>query len=244
MVLYSGQCGKTHHPVRQNPPKLGHLYTNCDMNGQAKPPAPSPRDNPLNRAQFLLLSPDLDHVPPDLGLEVAFAGRSNAGKSSALNALVGQKALARTSKTPGRTQALVFFALDEQRRLVDLPGYGYAKVSASLKAQWSKTLDNFLNQRRALRGLVLVMDSRHPLTAFDQQMLSWCQAQSMPLLILLSKADKLRRAEAQTTLAGINQSLIGLRQVTVQLFSIHEPLWIEQARATVVGWLGLNHQGL
>ncbi|MBI3560923.1 MAG: YihA family ribosome biogenesis GTP-binding protein [Gammaproteobacteria bacterium] len=214
------------------------------MNGQAKPPAPSPRDNPLNRAQFLLLSPDLDHVPPDLGLEVAFAGRSNAGKSSALNALVGQKALARTSKTPGRTQALVFFALDEQRRLVDLPGYGYAKVSASLKAQWSKTLDNFLNQRRALRGLVLVMDSRHPLTAFDQQMLSWCQAQSMPLLILLSKADKLRRAEAQTTLAGINQSLIGLRQVTVQLFSIHEPLWIEQARATVVGWLGLNHQGL
>ena len=223
-----------------NPPNLGHLYTNCSMSGQAKHPAAGTRRNPLQPTQFLLLSPDLEHVPPDDGYEVAFAGRSNAGKSSAINALVGHKGLARTSKTPGRTQALVFFAVDEQRRLVDLPGYGYAKVAAAIKQQWQNTLDRFLSQRQALQGIVLLMDCRHPLTDFDHQMIDWCQSQSLPLLILLSKADKLTRTEAQSTLAKVNKALTGHGAVQAQLFSITQPPTIEQARQVISDWLRIS----
>lgn len=209
------------------------------MSGQAKPPNTSQAKNPLQHTRFVLLSPDMDHVPPDSGWEVAFAGRSNAGKSSAINALVGHKGLARTSKTPGRTQALVFFAVDEERRLIDLPGYGYAKVSADLKAQWHRTLDTFLNQRQALRGMILLMDSRHPLAEFDWQMLHWCQSKALPLLILLSKADKLTRREAHATLNKVNQELTGVKNVIVQLFSTEQPVAIEQARDVIAGWLEL-----
>ncbi len=209
------------------------------MSGQAKPPNTSQAKNPLQHTRFMLLSPDMDHVPLDSGREVAFAGRSNAGKSSAINALVGHKGLARTSKTPGRTQALVFFEVDEQRRLIDLPGYGYAKVSANLKAQWHHTLDTFLNQRQALRGMILLMDSRHPLTEFDWQMLHWCQSKALPLLILLSKADKLTRREAHATLNKVNQELTGVKDVIVQLFSTAQPASIEQAREVIANWLAL-----
>lgn len=209
------------------------------MSGQAKHPKASRPHNPLQGAQFLLLSPDLLHVPPDEGMEIAFAGRSNAGKSSAINALVGHKGLARTSKTPGRTQALVFFSVDEHRRLVDLPGYGYAKVAAEVKRQWQQTLDSFLSHRQALRGIVLLMDIRHPLTEFDWQMLDWCQAKSLPLLILLSKADKLTRAKAQSSLREVNQELTNYQNVTLQLFSVEQPEAIDTARASIAQFLEL-----
>jgi GTP-binding protein len=152
-------------------------------------------DNPLRGAAFVLAAHRLDQLPPDTGAEVAFAGRSNAGKSSALNALAGQAALARTSKTPGRTQQLVVFALPDGRRLVDLPGYGYAKVPPTLREHWKREIDAYLRGRHCLRGLVLIADIRHAPAAFDRQMLAFCAAIGMPCVVLLSKADKLPRAQ-------------------------------------------------
>ncbi len=149
--------------------------------------------NPLyRRARFLVAAAHPRQFPSDEGLEVVFAGRSNAGKSSAINRLCGQKSLARTSKTPGRTQQIVFFDLDGHRRLVDLPGYGYAKVPEREKRHWGQLIEGYLQRRRALRGVVLVMDIRHPLKPFDVQMLEWCAAMDLPALVLLSKADKLK----------------------------------------------------
>lgn len=179
------------------------------------------------------------HVPPDNGLEVAFAGRSNAGKSSALNTLCGQKSLARTSKTPGRTQQLVFFELDKTRRLVDLPGYGYAKVSNKMQQEWERTLDEFLETRQSLKGLVLVMDSRHPLKEFDRQMLEWCAYKGMPVLVLLTKADKLKKGPAQSTLLQVQKALQALPDVTVQLFSSLKNLGVREARQHICHWLEL-----
>ena len=210
------------------------------MPGQVKHTRDHKLRNPLQSARFILLSPDMAHVPPDSGYEVAFAGRSNAGKSSAINALTGQKALARTSKTPGRTQALVFFALDDERRLVDLPGYGYAKVAAQVKQRWHQTLDAFLNHRQALRGIVLLMDIRHPLTEFDQQMIEWCHAQSLPLLILLSKTDKLTKGAAHATLQQVNRALTAYDKITIQLFSVQHAAGIEQARHHIAHWLEIE----
>ncbi|MEZ5673031.1 MAG: ribosome biogenesis GTP-binding protein YihA/YsxC [Thiotrichaceae bacterium] len=135
--------------------------------------------NLYHQAQFLLSAPELKYLPEDVGFEIAFAGRSNSGKSSAINTIVEQKSLARTSKTPGRTQQLVLFSLDAQRRLVDLPGYGYAKVPLAVKLHWQKTLEQYLQTRQCLCGLVLMMDIRHPMTEFDQQMLAWCERMNM-----------------------------------------------------------------
>ena len=148
--------------------------------------------NPVyHQAQFINSAPRLQDAPPDQGMEIAFAGRSNAGKSSAINTLVQQNALARVSKTPGRTQLLNFFAIDDQRKLVDLPGYGYAKVPEAIKKDWQQMMENYLKNRKALCGIVLVMDIRHPLTEFDWQMINWCEHSNLPLHILLTKADKL-----------------------------------------------------
>lgn len=155
-------------------------------------------DNPLRGAAFVLAAHRLDQLPADAGVEVAFAGRSNAGKSSAINALTGQSRLARTSATPGRTQQLVVFALPDGRRLIDLPGYGYAKVPTALRDHWRQAIDAYLRKRQCLRGLVLIADIRHALTEFDRQMLAFCAASGMPCLMLLSKADKLSRAQART----------------------------------------------
>src|SRR5574344_3130863 len=150
--------------------------------------------NPLpglcQKAQFLISAARVDQCPPDEGLEVAFVGRSNSGKSSALNTLT-RASLARTSKTPGRTQLLNFFALDEDRRLVDLPGYGYAKVPIPLKLHWQQHLEAYLSSRESLCGVVLMMDIRHPLTEFDRMMLDWALASRLPIHVLLTKADKL-----------------------------------------------------
>ena len=210
------------------------------MSGQANIEKFSQGHNPLQSAQFLLSAPSLQHAPADNGYEVAFAGRSNAGKSSALNVLCHQKALARTSKTPGRTQQLVFFTITDQARLVDLPGYGYAKVNARTQQQWQQLMESFLGQRDALQGIVLVMDIRHPLTPYDLQMLEWCGYHRMPLLILLTKADKLSRGAAQNTLLSVRRELAAQALCEVQLFSASKRLGVESARKLICGWLNIS----
>ncbi len=171
-------------------------------------------------AQFLTSAAKLAQCPPDAGWEVAFAGRSNAGKSSAINSLTNNKKLAKTSKTPGRTQLINFFELSESQRLVDLPGYGYAKVPLAVKREWVKQLENYLQNRRCLRGLILLMDIRHPLQPFDQQMLGWALQAAMPVHILLTKADKLKRGAAGTALLQVRDKLkANVDLVSVQLFS-------------------------
>lgn len=197
------------------------------------PPLPA-----LLRAPEFVISAHHPHQwPPDRGAEVVFAGRSNVGKSTAINAIVQRKALARTSKTPGRTQQIVFFSLAPQRHLVDLPGYGYAKVTATLKRHWEHAITRYLSERRALRGVVLVMDIRHPLTPLDQQMLGWCGDAGLPVHILLTKADKLGRAAAARTLAQVQQAFPATAPISVQLFSAQHGTGLAEARARVVGWL-------
>lgn len=172
------------------------------------------------RAQFLTSASKLSQCPPDEGWEVAFAGRSNAGKSSAINSLTGNRKLAKTSKTPGRTQLLNFFELSDCQRLVDLPGYGFAKVPQAVKREWTRQLENYLQRRQSLRGLVLLMDVRHPMQPFDQQMLTWALEASMPVHILLTKADKLKRGPAGNILLRMRSQLRPYRQLaSVQLFS-------------------------
>lgn len=188
----------------------------------------------------MLSTPDLQHAPADGGREVAFAGRSNAGKSSALNVLCQQKSLARTSKTPGRTQQLVFFQLKEDIRLVDLPGYGYAKVNAQTQHQWQALMEGYLGERQALQGIVLLMDIRHPLTDYDRQMLSWCQYHAMPVLVLLTKADKLTRGAANNTLLGVRRELATMPACQVQLFSATKHTGVDEARRQVCEWLQLS----
>lgn len=191
-------------------------------------------------ARFLISAPTLAHCPDNSGAEVAFAGRSNAGKSSAINALTRQKALARTSKTPGRTQLINFFSLgdDRDRRLVDLPGYGYAKVPESVKLEWQRHLSDYLRRRASLRGLVLLMDVRHPLSEFDQTMLGWADEQDMPVHILLTKADKLKRGPAAGALQQVRSRLREWEDlVTIQLFSSLKGQGVEELEARLDSWL-------
>jgi GTP-binding protein len=177
--------------------------------------------NPVyHQAKFINSSPHLKDTPPDVGLEIAFAGRSNAGKSSAINTLTRQNSLARISKTPGRTQMLNFFSLNDQQRFVDLPGYGYAKVPVAVKNQWHNLMETYLKKRESLCAIVLVMDIRHPLTEFDWQMVTWCQHSGLPLHILLSKSDKLTYGAAKNTLLKVQRELADTPiPVTIQLFS-------------------------
>ncbi len=195
--------------------------------------------NPLyNRARFLKSVRELDGLPPDEGREVVFAGRSNAGKSSALNAITGINGLARVSKTPGRTQLINFFMLDAHRHFVDLPGYGYAKVPAATRRHWEKTLGRFLAERRSLEGMILIMDCRHPLRDFDRQMLAWCEHRGLPVHCLLTKADKLKRGKARQTLMQVERELAELEMpVSVQLFSATRKEGIEQCHAVLDAWL-------
>jgi len=175
------------------------------------------KTNPFRIATYVLNAHELKQLPADQGIEVAIAGRSNAGKSSAINTLTDQKSLARTSKTPGRTQQIVIFELDENRRIADLPGYGYAKVPLKLKEHWRKIMARYFQTRKSLRGVVLVMDIRHPMREFDQQMLSWCESAGTPCHILLTKADKLKRGPAQSTLLKVRRDLPAI--ASAQVFS-------------------------
>lgn len=192
------------------------------------------------QARFLISAAKVDQCPEDQGYEVAFAGRSNAGKSSALNTLTHAN-LARTSKTPGRTQLLNFFSLDDERRLVDLPGYGYAKVPIPLKQHWQKHLEAYLGSRECLAGVVLMMDIRHPLTDFDRMMLDWAQASRLPIHVLLTKADKLAYGAAKNALLKVRKEVLeGWGEVaSLQLFSAPKRLGIEEAQAVLASWMGL-----
>ena len=181
--------------------------------------------------QFLTSSWQPHQFPPDEGVEVAFAGRSNAGKSSALNAITGRKDLARTSKTPGRTQLINFFALNERQRLADLPGYGYAKVPEKMRAHWRELMERYVETRASLGGIVLVMDSRHPLTEFDRQMLEWTSAQNLRTHLLLTKADKLSRGESASTLKKV-RAAVG-DAATSQLFSAVAKTGVDEARKEI-----------
>lgn len=204
---------------------------------------PMAAPNPFARAQYLLAAHNYRQLPPDGGFEVAFAGRSNAGKSSALNALCQQNALARVSKTPGRTQQLVFFGLPphEDKYLVDLPGYGYAKVPQDLQAHWQAFLEGYFGSRDALRGLVVVMDVRHPLKEYDRQMLGYAMRRGLPAHVILTKADKLGRGAAGNTLQAVRMELSRLfaDSVSVQLFSGESKQGVDELRAVVAGWLAL-----
>lgn len=183
----------------------------------------------------------MSQLPPDRGSEVAFAGRSNAGKSSAINTITGRKGLARTSKTPGRTQEINTFALDDQHRLVDLPGFGYARVPDTVKRRWQHLLNRYLEERQSLRGLVFVMDVRHPLGADDAQFLRWCKQTAMPVHVLLTKCDKLSRGPAATTLRETEAALQEFGpHVSVQLFSSTKRQGVEQARTLIADWLRIN----
>ena len=196
------------------------------------------RHNPFRQAQFVLSAPQLSQLPSDAGAEIAFAGRSNAGKSSALNAICDQTGLARTSKTPGRTQQFVIFALDDARRLVDLPGYGYAKVPEAMRAHWRKVIDAYLRQRRSLRGVVLIIDCRHPLKDFDRQMLTYCRDIGLGCHVLLTKADKLSRNQGAAALAGVQRECKAQGwPASVQLFSAPANTGLDEARMTLYALL-------
>lgn len=183
--------------------------------------------------RFLTSANKLSQLPPDLGAEVAVAGRSNAGKSSAINAITQRKGLARTSKAPGATRLLNFFELRAGRRLVDLPGYGYAKVGSDMRAHWGTLLTGYFSQRAALQGTIVVMDVRHPLTDHDQSMLELASSRGLPVHILLTKADKLGRGAGANALQAVRRQLPRDGRVTVQLFSALAGDGVGEARAAL-----------
>lgn len=194
--------------------------------------------NPLRGARFVLAAHEPRQLPADAGAEIAFAGSSNAGKSSALNALAGHGSLARTSKTPGRTQQIVVFDLPDGKRLIDLPGYGYAKVPVSLREHWRVAIDAYLNTRQSLRGLVLIADVRHALKDYDRQMLGFCAAIKLPCVVLLSKADKLSRAQALTAQHAVQREIDQLQwHARTILFSATARTGIEEARTVAAALL-------
>ncbi|MCP8690491.1 ribosome biogenesis GTP-binding protein YihA/YsxC [Marinobacterium sedimentorum] len=202
-------------------------------------------DTPIkyNSAVFNTSAARLSQCPEDAGAEVAFAGRSNAGKSSAINTLTNNSKLARTSKTPGRTQLINFFDLNVPgTRIVDLPGYGYAKVPVAMKEHWQKHLDAYLQKRGCLRGVVLVMDIRHPMKEFDEMMVGWCESTGMQLHVLLTKSDKLKRGPAQSTLLSVRKELKARLgdNVSVQTFSALKKSGIEQLHSRLNSWLQLD----
>jgi len=195
-------------------------------------------DTLFRRARFRLAAHELHQLPADAGAEVAFAGRSNAGKSSALNRICDQVGLARTSKTPGRTQQLVVFDLDAERRLIDLPGYGYAKVPTNLRDHWRELIDAYLTNRQSLRGVVLIMDSRHPLKDFDRLMLQYCRDINLACHVLMTKVDKLSRGDAAATLLSTRREMGPLCPgASIQAFSSLDRIGIDEARRVIGGWL-------
>ena len=183
--------------------------------------------------RFLTSANAVVQLPPDTGGEVAIAGRSNAGKSSAINAITGRKGLARTSKTPGATRLINFFELDPGRRLVDLPGYGYAAVAGKMREHWGTLLETYFAQRQALKGAIVVMDVRHPLTAHDEGMLDLALGRGIPVHVLLTKADKLGRGAGAAALAGVRRDVAKLPAVSAQLFSAHSGEGLAAARGAL-----------
>ncbi|WP_342606213.1 ribosome biogenesis GTP-binding protein YihA/YsxC [Pantoea agglomerans] len=186
---------------------------------------------------FVMSAPDIRHLPADTGIEVAFAGRSNAGKSSALNKLTNQKGLARTSKTPGRTQLINLFEVKEGKRLVDLPGYGYAEVPEEMKLKWQRALGEYLQKRQALKGLVILMDIRHPLKDLDRQMIQWSVESGIPVLLLLTKADKLASGARKAQLNVVREAALEfVGDVQVELFSSLKKIGVDKVRQKLDSW--------
>lgn len=203
-----------------------------------------PLSNYYHRAEFLRSVAKPSQLPDDSGYEVAFAGRSNAGKSSAINVLTNNLQLARTSKTPGRTQLINFFTLDEERRLVDLPGYGYAKVPHEVKEQWGSLLDDYLRRRDSLVGMILLMDCRHPMKAFDRQIIQWCADANIRLHILLTKSDKLKRGPASSALLTVQKELNSIfPDASVQLFSSLNKSGTDQLISVLDDWMNIEQRG-
>lgn len=194
------------------------------------------------QTSFLMSAPTFKLCPSDTGFEVAFAGRSNAGKSSAINTITNQKQLARSSKTPGRTQMINFFTVgQEDARIVDLPGYGYAAVPESMKIKWQKELEEYLVSRQSLKGLVLLSDIRHPLKYFDEQMLHWAKDGNLPVHVLLTKADKLKRGAQKATLLATKKQLQALDlPFSIQLFSALKKEGLEELSQVLGDWLQLG----
>jgi len=185
-------------------------------------------------------APDIRHLPADTGIEVAFAGRSNAGKSSALNTLTNQKGLARTSKTPGRTQLINLFEVKEGKRLVDLPGYGYAEVPEEMKLKWQRALGEYLQKRQALKGLVVLMDIRHPLKDLDRQMIQWSVESGIPVLLLLTKADKLASGARKAQLNVVREAALEfVGDVQVELFSSLKKIGVDKVRQKLDSWFNM-----
>ena len=191
--------------------------------------------NRYHKSVYLFSAHRLAQLPPDTGKEVVFAGRSNAGKSSVINALAGQKGLARTSRQPGRTRQINFFAVDGDNRLVDLPGYGYAKAPISLRRHWGELINAYLERRRCLTGLVLIVDIRRSLTEPDRQLLVWCESKALPVHVLLNKSDKLSRGNAGQALVAVEEMLGD--NGSSQLFSAVKKHGLEDLRRKLDVWL-------
>ncbi|MFW0072874.1 MAG: ribosome biogenesis GTP-binding protein YihA/YsxC [Coxiella-like endosymbiont] len=188
-------------------------------------------------AKYLTSAAEFEQLPPDEGAEIAFIGRSNAGKSSALNVITGIKGLARTSKTPGRTQMINFLALNERQRLVDLPGYGYAKAPRMVQERWEELVDSYLKKRRSLKGLVVVMDVRHPLKERDADVVKWAVDYGVPLHILLTKSDKLSQSAAKKTINELEAALTPYDDhITLQLFSSYDRTGLDVVKTVLNEW--------
>jgi GTP-binding protein len=197
--------------------------------------------SPFNEVRFVASAHELRELPLDVGVEAAFAGRSNAGKSSAINALTQRRRLAFVSKTPGRTQTINFFECGANRRLVDLPGYGYAAVSQTERAHWGRLIGAYLTERASLRGLVLIADARRSLTPLDEQLVGWYATSGGPLLVLLTKADKLTQREAAASLKKAHAQLSRIYPAArAQLFSAVDGTGVHPAQRMVHAWLDGN----
>lgn len=195
------------------------------------------------KATFLTSAPDIKALPADTGIEVAFAGRSNAGKSSALNTLTRQNGLARTSKTPGRTQLINTFSLAENQRLIDLPGYGFAKVPLAVKEKWQKALSEYLMKRESLKGIVILMDIRHPLKDLDQDLIHWAVQSDLQVLLLLTKADKLSPGPRKKVLLEVTEaSMAFMGDVTVQVFSSLTKLGLSELEQKLDQWYSAEQE--
>lgn len=198
----------------------------------------------FNATHFVTSAATLGDCPAESLAEVAFAGRSNAGKSSAINTITGQSRLARISKTPGRTQLLNYFEVEPGRYLVDLPGYGFAKVPLAVKDKWQQELENYLRRREPLAGIVILSDIRHPLKEFDQMMVGWAVQSALPVLLLLTKADKLKRGAAQNTLLQVQRDVKDLPEVEVRLFSALKNMGVEEVRPILSAWLSTSDKAV
>jgi GTP-binding protein len=195
-------------------------------------------DAPRLPAEFLKSAARLSQCPPETGPEIAFAGRSNAGKSSVLNRLTGNRRTAKVSKQPGRTQLLNFFDVPGTTgRLVDLPGYGFAKAGKSAQAAWQQTVNDYLNKRDALAGIVLVMDIRHPMQPFDIELIEWADPSELPMRILLNKADKLKRGAQSKVLQQVRNAIAGAELTSVQVFSASSGQGVPELVSTLMNWL-------